>query len=390
MTQANAAARTPAFPSKLPHVGTTIFTVMSALATEHKAVNLGQGFPDFECAPELVNAVTAAMQAGHNQYPPMPGIPALREAVARKIEALHGRAYNPNTEITITAGATQAIITAILAIVHPGDEVIVLDPCYDSYVPNIELAGGKAVRVPLTPGTFRPDFAKISAAITPRTRAILINSPHNPSATIWTAEEMRQLEDLLAPTDILLISDEVYEHMVFDGADHQSAARFAGLAARAFIVSSFGKTFHVTGWKVGTVAAPAALTAEFRKVHQFNVFTVNTPMQHGLAAYLQDPTPYLQLPAFYQAKRDLFREGLAGSRFKLLPSTGSYFQCVDISAISDLNEADFCQWLTREVGVAAIPLSAFYGDGFDQRVVRFCFAKKDETLRAALERLRKL
>ncbi len=390
MTQANAAARTPAFPSKLPHVGTTIFTVMSALATEHKAVNLGQGFPDFECAPELVNAVTAAMQAGHNQYPPMPGIPALREAVARKIEPLHGRAYNPNTEITITAGATQAIITAILAIVHPGDEVIVLDPCYDSYVPNIELAGGKAVRVPLTPGTFRPDFAKISAAITPRTRAILINSPHNPSATIWTAEEMRQLDDLLASTDILLISDEVYEHMVFDGAEHQSAARFAGLAARAFIVSSFGKTFHVTGWKVGTVAAPAALTAEFRKVHQFNVFTVNTPMQHGLAAYLQDPTPYLQLPAFYQAKRDLFREGLAGSRFKLLPSTGSYFQCVDISAISDLNEADFCQWLTREVGVAAIPLSAFYGDGFDQRVVRFCFAKKDETLRAALERLRKL
>lgn len=385
-----ATARTPAFPSKLPNVGTTIFTVMSALAAEHKAVNLGQGFPDFECAPELVNAVTAAMQAGHNQYPPMPGVPALREAVARKIEALHGRAYNPNTEITITAGATQAIITAILAIVHAGDEVIVLDPCYDSYVPNIELAGGKAVRVPLTPSTFRPDFAKISAAITPRTRAILINSPHNPSATIWTAEEMRQVEDLLAPTDILLISDEVYEHMVFDGAQHQSAARFAGLAARAFIVSSFGKTFHVTGWKVGTVAAPAALTAEFRKVHQFNVFTVNTPVQHGLAAYLQDPTPYLQLPAFYQAKRDLFREGLAGSRFKLLPSTGSYFQCVDISAISDLNEADFCQWLTREVGVAAIPLSAFYEDGFDQRVVRFCFAKKDETLRAALERLRKL
>ncbi|MBU1815798.1 MAG: pyridoxal phosphate-dependent aminotransferase [Gammaproteobacteria bacterium] len=390
MTQTTATARTPAFPSKLPNVGTTIFTVMSALATEHKAVNLGQGFPDFECAPELVNAVTAAMQAGHNQYPPMTGVPALREAVARKIEALHGRAYNPNTEITITAGATQAIITAILAIVHAGDEVIVLDPCYDSYVPNIELAGGKAVRVPLTPGTFRPDFAKISAAITLRTRAIIINSPHNPSATIWTAEEMRQLEDLLAPTDILLISDEVYEHMVFDGAEHQSAARFAGLAARAFIVSSFGKTFHVTGWKVGTMAAPAALTAEFRKVHQFNVFTVNTPVQHGLAAYLQDPAPYLQLPAFYQAKRDLFREGLAGSRFKLLPSTGSYFQCVDISAISDLNEADFCQWLTREAGVAAIPLSAFYGDGFDQRVVRFCFAKKDETLRAALERLRKL
>ncbi|RZJ14050.1 MAG: pyridoxal phosphate-dependent aminotransferase [Acidovorax sp.] len=390
MTQTTATTRTPDFQSKLPQVGTTIFTVMSALAAEHGAVNLGQGFPDFECASELVNAVTQAMQAGHNQYPPMPGIPALREAVAGKIAALHGRRYDAGTEITITAGATQAIITAILAVVHPGEEVIVLDPCYDSYVPNIELAGGKAVRVPLTPGTFRPDFAKISAAITPRTRAILINSPHNPSATIWTAEEMRQLEDLLAPTNILLISDEVYEHMVFDGAEHQSAARFPGLAARAFIVSSFGKTFHVTGWKVGTVAAPAGLTAEFRKVHQFNVFTVNTPVQHGLATYLQDPAPYLQLPAFYQAKRDLFRAGLAGSRLKLLPSTGSYFQCVDISAVSDLNESDFCQWLTREVGVAAIPLSAFYGDGFDQRVVRFCFAKKDETLRAALERLRKL
>ena len=384
--------RTPVLASRLPQVGTTIFSVMSALATEHGAVNLGQGFPDFDCDPRLQGAVTAAMHAGHNQYPPMPGVPALRDAVAAKMEALHGRRYNPASEITVTAGATQAILTAILAVVHPGDEVIVLDPCYDSYVPNIELAGGQAVRVPLTPGTFRPDFAKISAAITPRTRAILINSPHNPSATIWTAEEMRQLEDLLAPTDILLISDEVYEHMVFDGVEHQSAARFPGLAARAFIVSSFGKTFHVTGWKVGTVAAPAPLTAEFRKVHQFNVFTVNTPMQHGLADYLQDPAPYLQLPAFYQAKRDLFRSGLAGSRLRLLPGSGagSYFQCVDISAVSDLNEADFCQWLTREIGVAAIPLSAFYGDGFDQRVVRFCFAKKDETLRAALERLRQL
>lgn len=390
MNSATSSAHTPTLASKLPQVGTTIFTVMSALAAEHNAVNLGQGFPDFACDPALVDAVTAAMQAGHNQYPPMTGVPALREAVSAKIEALHGRRYDPASEITITAGATQAIITAILAVVHPGDEVIVLDPCYDSYVPNIELAGGRAVRVPLTPGSFRPDFGKISAAITPRTRAILINSPHNPSATVWSAEDMQALQDLLAPTDILLISDEVYEHMVFDGGQHQSAARFAGLAARAFIVSSFGKTFHVTGWKVGTVAAPAALTAEFRKVHQFNVFTVNTPVQHGLAAYLKDPAPYLQLPAFYQAKRDLFREGLAGSRLKLLPSTGSYFQCVDISAVSDLNESDFCQWLTREIGVAAIPLSAFYGDGFDQRVVRFCFAKKDDTLRAALERLRKL
>ena len=381
---------TPAFPSRLPQVGTTIFSVMSALALEHRAVNLGQGFPDFDCDPRLVNAVTHAMQAGHNQYPPMAGVPALRQAVASKIEALHARRYDPEAEITITAGATQAILTAILACVHPGDEVIVLDPCYDSYVPNIELAGGVAVRVALTPGSFRPDFAKIAAAITSRTRLLIINSPHNPSATIWSAEEMRELEELLAPTNVLLISDEVYEHMVFDGAEHQSAARFPGLAERAFIVSSFGKTFHVTGWKVGTVAAPASMTAELRKVHQFNVFTVNTPMQHGLAEYLKDPAPYLQLPAFYQAKRDLFRAGLADSRLRLLPSSGSYFQCVDISAVSDLGEADFCQWLTREIGVAAIPLSAFYADAFDQRVVRFCFAKKDETLRAAIERLRRL
>jgi len=383
-------AHTPTFPSKLPQVGTTIFTVMSQLAAEHGAVNLGQGFPDFHCDPALVNAVTQAMQAGHNQYPPMTGVPALRQAVAAKIEALHGRAYDANAEITITAGATQAILTAILATVQPGDEAIVLEPCYDSYVPNIELAGGKVVRVPLTPGTFRPDFDKIAAAITPRTRLMIINTPHNPSATIWSDQDMRTLEELLAPTDILLISDEVYEHMVFDGAEHQSAARFSGLAARAFIVSSFGKTFHVTGWKVGTVAAPASLTAEFRKVHQFNVFTVNTPAQYGLAAYLQNPAPYLELPAFYEAKRNLFRQGLEGSRLKLLPSTGSYFQCVDISAVTSLDESEFCQWLVKEIGVAAIPLSAFYGDGFDQKVVRFCFAKKDETLHAALERLRKL
>jgi len=328
-----------------------------------------------------------------NQYPPMPGVPVLRSAIASKLVKLHGRNYNPNTEITVTAGATQAIITAILAVVHPGDEVIVLEPCYDSYVPNIELAGGVVVRVPLTPGTFRPDFDKISAAMTSKTRAILINSPHNPSATVWTEADMLNLQDLLAPTDVLLISDEVYEHMVFDadkGRIHQSAARFAGLAARAFIVSSFGKTYHVTGWKVGYVAAPAALMAEFRKVHQFNVFTVNTPVQYGLASYMANESAYLDLPAFYQRKRDMFRSGLAKTRFKLLPSEGSYFQCVDISDVSDLNEAEFCKWLTTEIGVAAIPLSAFYGDGFDQRVVRFCFAKKDETLNAALARLTKL
>lgn len=381
---------TPVFPSKLPNVGTTIFSVMSALANQHQAVNLGQGFPDFDCDPKLVNAVTAAMQAGHNQYPPMPGMPQLREAVATKIEVLHGKHYDANSEVTITAGATQAILTAILATVHAGDEVIVLDPCYDSYAPNIELAGGVIVRVPLTPITFRPDFAKIAAAITPKTRLLIINTPHNPSATIWTADEMRQLEALLAPTNVLLISDEVYEHMVFDGAQHESAARFPGLAARAFIVSSFGKTYHVTGWKVGTVAAPAALMAEFRKVHQFNVFTVNTPMQVGLASYMADPAPYLELSAFYQRKRDLFADGLRQTRLKLLPTTGTYFQCVDISAVTDLSESDFCQWLVQEIGVAAIPLSAFYGDGFDQKVVRFCFAKRDETLHAALARLRKL
>jgi methionine aminotransferase len=322
--------------SKLPNVGTTIFTVMSGLATERNAVNLGQGFPDFDCDPKLVDAVTQAMQQGKNQYPPMTGVPVLREAVAAKIAALYHRQYNAATEITITAGATQAILTIILAVVHPGDEVIVLEPCYDSYVPNIELAGGVTVRVPLTPGSFRPDFQKIAAAITPRTRAIIVNSPHNPSGTVWTAAEMRQLEQLLAPTNVLLISDEVYEHMVFDGQRHQSAALFPGLAERAFVVSSFGKTYHVTGWKVGYVAAPAAFTHEFRKVHQFNVFTVNTPVQHGLAAYMANQDAYLNLPDFYQEKRDLFRAGLKDSKFKLLPCEGTYFQCVDTSAINDL------------------------------------------------------
>jgi methionine aminotransferase len=386
----NMTERTPSITTKLPAVGTTIFTVMSALATEHKAVNLGQGFPDFDCDPKLVDAVTQAMKNGLNQYPPMTGVGVLRDAIAKKIKALHGKQYDPASEITVTAGATQSIITAILAIVHPGDEVIVLEPCYDSYVPNIELAGGKVVRVPLTPGTFKPDFGKISAAINSKTRAIIINSPHNPSATIWSREDMLQLQELLAPTDVFLISDEVYEHMVYDGQEHQSAARFPGLAARAFIVSSFGKTYHVTGWKVGFVAAPAALTTEFRKVHQFNVFTVNTPVQYGLASYMDDAQPYLTLPAFYQRKRDLFRDGLARTKFKILPSTGSYFQCVDISSVSDLSEAEFCKWLTTEIGVAAIPLSAFYGDGFDQRIVRFCFAKKDETLNLALEKLKSL
>ena len=385
---------TPAFPSRLPNVGTTIFTVMSALATQHKAVNLGQGFPDFDCDPKLVDGVTTAMQQGHNQYPPMPGVPALRQAIAAKIEAVYARQYSADTEITITAGATQAILTAILCCVGPGDEVIVLEPCYDSYVPNIELTGATVVRVPLTPGTFRPDFDKIGAALSPKTRAIIINSPNNPSGTVWSPEDMRRLDELLAPTNVLVISDEVYEHMVYAPLRHESVARYPGLAARSFIVSSFGKTYHVTGWKVAYVAAPAALMAEFRKVHQFNVFTVNTPMQYGLAAYMQNPAPYLELPAFYDAKRQLFRDGLANTKFRLLACEGTYFQCVSIADLAvperDLPDADFCQWLTRAIGVAAIPLSAFYGDGFDQKVIRFCFAKKDETLVAALERLASL
>jgi len=381
---------TPTFTSRLPKVGTTIFTVMSALAQQHGAVNLGQGFPDFDCDPRLLDAVDAAMRSGLNQYPPMTGVPVLREAVAAKIAAMYGHAYDANSEITITAGATQAIITIVLAIVHPGDEVIVLDPCYDSYEPNIELAGGTAVHVPLTPGTFEPDFALIRAALSPRTRAIIVNTPHNPSATVWSAAQMQQLTELLRGTDVIVVADEVYEHMVFDGAQHQSVARIPELAQRSFIVSSFGKTYHVTGWKVGYVAAPAPLMAEFRKVHQFNVFTVNTPMQYGLASFMADASNHLGLPAFYQRKRDLFRAGLTQTRLRPLLTRGSYFQCVDYSAVSDLPEEDFCKWLTTEIGVAAIPLSAFYQGGFEQRIARFCFAKKDETLNLALERLARL
>ncbi|MDY0329433.1 MAG: pyridoxal phosphate-dependent aminotransferase [Thiomonas sp.] len=382
-------SRTPPVESRLPQVGTTIFTVMSALAQQCGAINLGQGFPDFSCDPKLVDAVDAAMRAGFNQYPPMAGVPALRQAVADKIAALYGRRYDPDAEITITAGATQAIFTALLAVVHPGDEVIVLTPCYDSYLPNIALCGGVARPVPLG-ADFHPDFDAIAAAIGPRTRVIVVNTPHNPSGTVWSEADMQRLDALLAPTGIVLIADEVYEHMVFDGALHQSASRFPRLAARAFVVSSFGKTFHVTGWKVASVAAPAALTAEFRKVHQFNVFTVNTPIQHGLAAYLADPAPYLGLPAFYQAKRDRFRAGLAASRFELLPCEGSYFQCARYGAIGDRDDVSFCRWLTEQVGVAAIPLSAFEPDCRQRGVVRFCFAKQDATLDAALDRLARL
>ncbi|WP_341247976.1 pyridoxal phosphate-dependent aminotransferase [Cupriavidus pauculus] len=376
--------------SRLPKVGTTIFTVMSALAAEKNAVNLGQGFPDFDCDPRIVDAVADAMRAGHNQYPPMAGVPVLRQAIAAKIAALYGHQYDWNTEITVTAGATQALLTAILCAVHPGDEVIVLEPCYDSYLPAIELAGATAVPVRLEAPLFRIPFDKLAAAITPKTRMIMINTPHNPTGTIWRKDDMRQLADLLAGTDILVLSDEVYEHMVYDGQRHESVSRHPELARRSFVVSSFGKTYHVTGWKVGYVTAPAALMNEFRKVHQFNVFTVNTPVQFGLAQYMTDPAPYLNLPAFYQAKRDFFRAGLANTRFRLLPSDGTYFQCVDYSTISDMSEADFSMWLTREIGVAAIPVSAFYSEPRESGVVRFCFAKKEETLQLALDRLAKL
>jgi len=375
--------------SRLPQVGTTIFTVMSALAAEHGAVNLGQGFPDFGCDPKLLDAVDAAMRAGLNQYPPMAGLASLREAVAAKIEAMYGRRVDPGAEVTITAGATQAIFTALLAVVHPGDEVIVLDPCYDSYDPNIRLCGATPVHVPLRPGTFAPDFDRIAAAITSRTRAIVINTPHNPSGTVWKRTDMLRLAELLRETDVVVVSDEVYEHMVYEG-DHQGVARYPELAARSIIVSSFGKTYHVTGWKIGYAVAPAALSAEFRKVHQFNVFTVNTPMQQGLASYMADPSRHLGLPDFYRAKRDRFRAALATTRLRALACDGTFFQCVDYSAVSDLPEADFCRWLTIEAGVAAIPLSAFYADGFEQGIARLCFAKKDETLDLAAERLARI
>jgi methionine aminotransferase len=374
--------------TKLPKVGTTIFTVMSALAAEKGAINLGQGFPDFECDPALLDAVNAAMRSGMNQYPPMAGLPVLRERVAAKMQRMYGRSYDPMHEITVTAGATQAILTAILALVHPGDEVIVLEPVYDSYVPNIELAGGKAVPVQLNPADYSVPWDKVTAAITPRTRLIMTNSPHNPTGTTFKHTDMQQLEALVTKHGLYVISDEVYEHMVFDDVPHLSAARYPALAQRTVVVSSFGKTFHVTGWKVGYVAAPAPLMAEFRKVHQFNVFTVNTPMQAGLAAYMQNPAPYLELPAFYQRKRDLFRDGLAKTKFKLYPCAGTYFQLVNYSAIrNDLTEEQFAKWLTTEIGVAAIPVSCFYGEPTENKTVRFCFAKKDETLLAALDQL---
>lgn len=376
-------------PSRLPHVGTTIFSVMSALAQQYQAVNLGQGFPDFDCDPILIEAVNQAMRSGANQYPPMTGVPQLRHAIHQKISALYQRTYDPEHEITVTAGATQALLTAILCAVHPGDEVIVIEPAYDSYVPAIHLAGGTPVFVPMT-DTYQIDWNRVQRAISARTRLLIINSPHNPTGTVLTSTDILALEQLAQTHDFLILSDEVYEHMVFDGAQHLSLARSEILAARSFIVSSFGKTYHVTGWKVGYCVAPAPLMREFRKVHQFNVFTVNTPMQVGIAEYLKNPQPHMQLAAFYQAKRDRLRAGLAHSRFKLLPCAGTYFQVVDYAAISDLPELEFAQWLTREIGVTAIPLSVFYQPAQERHAIRFCFAKKEATLDAALERLQKI
>lgn len=384
----------PTYPrpltSRLPEVGTTIFSVMSALAQQHGALNLSQGFPDFDAPAELLSLLDQHARAGHNQYAPMTGVPVLREAIAAKVSTLYGAQYDVDAEITVTAGATQAIFTAVAALVHPGDEVIVFTPVYDSYAPSVELQGGKVVYAHLTLPDYRPDWDEVARLITPRTRMIILNSPHNPTGTVWTAEDMAQLEALVKDTDIVLLSDEVYEHMVFDQARHESVLRYPGLAERSLVVSSFGKTYHITGWKVAYCLAPRELMAEFRKAHQFIVFTVHAPSQYALADFMKKPGWYDQLKALYQGKRDIFRQALAGSRFELLPCQGTYFQCVKYAAISDEGDRAFVERLTRDHGVAAIPVSAFYPDGADHGVIRFCFAKSAATLEQALERLIKL
>lgn len=393
---------TPEFPSRLPEVGTTVFTVMSALATEHQAINLGQGFPDFPCDRALIEQVNAAMLADHNQYPPMAGIAQLRQGVAQKIASLYGHNYDPDSDITITAGGTQGVMTAILSCVSPGDEVVIIEPAFDCYRPAIDLAGGKTIAVSLIANRDEQDHVSsysipwddLAKVIHLKTRLIMINSPHNPTGMVWQRSDLDRLANLVKGTNALILSDEVYEHMVYDGFTHVSVASHPALASRSFLVSSFGKTYHVTGWKVGYVAAPAAMMKEFRKVHQFNVFTVNTPMQYGLAAYLKNADHYLGLSDFYQTKRDYFRKGLENTGFKLLPTPASYFQCVNYMNLNipqaQLNEAQFCSWLTTQIGVAAIPVSAFYAKPVESGVIRFCFAKKEETLAAALERLQTL
>ena len=376
--------------SKLPAVGTTIFTVMSRLAQEHNAINLSQGFPGFDCDPALQDLVTRYMRAGLNQYPPMAGVPQLREAIAQKVRTLYGTSYDPEHEVTVTPGATYAIFTAIAAMVRPGDEVIVFEPAYDSYVPSIEVQGGKAVYISLKFPDYHVDWGEVKRAITPKTRMIIINTPNNPTASVLSAADMQALEKITRGTDIVILSDEVYEHIVFDGAQHQSAARFPGLAERSFVVSSFGKTYHVTGWKMGYCLAPKELMHEFRKVHQFNVFTCNTPVQYALAEFMQYQQHYLGLAAFYQKKRDYFRDRLRESQFSLLPSNGTYFQSVSYDSVTGEKDTDFAMRLTRERGIAAIPLSAFYHDPPGHKVLRFCFAKKEETLLKGTEILRRI
>ncbi|MEP6915022.1 MAG: methionine aminotransferase [Acidobacteriota bacterium] len=376
--------------SKLPAVGTTIFTVMSRLASELNAINLSQGFPDFDCDPELVEAVTRHMRAGRNQYAPMQGVLPLREAIADKYEQFHGRRYDPDTEVTVTSGGTEAIFDAVAAVLHPGDEAIVLEPCYDSYVPAIELSGGIPVVVPLTFPDYAVDWDAVRAAVTPKTRLIFVNTPHNPAGAVLTPSDIRELTALVSGTPILIISDEVYEHIIFDGVQHESLSRHPELAARSFVVGSFGKTYHTTGWKIGYAVAPAALTTEFRKVHQFVTFSTITPVQYALADFLTSRRGLAELAPFFQAKRDLFLKLMEGSRFTPLKSRGSYFQLMDYSGITAEPDAEFAIRLTKEHGVASIPTSPFLYRTPAPRVLRFCFAKKDETLERAAERLRQV
>ncbi len=373
--------------SRFPAMGTTIFTVMSRLAAECGAVNLSQGFPDFQAEPDLFDAVHRHMLAGRNQYAPMAGMPELRQAIVDKVAGLYGTRFDVESEVTVTAGATQAIFTAIAAFVRPGDEVVVFEPVYDSYVPAIETVGGKAVYAQLRFPDYRPDWAQVATLITPKTRMIIVNSPHNPTGSLLTADDLDHLAALVRGTDIVILSDEVYEHIVFDGEAHASLCGHRDLAGRSLIVSSFGKTYHITGWKIGYVVGPAALMAEFRKVHQFNVFTVHAPSQLAIAEYMQDASRHQGLAAFYQQKRDRFRALMAPTPFEWLPCRGTYFQLARYAVISDRPDREFAEWLTREIGVAVIPVSVFYGDGRDDRVVRFCFAKRDETLELAADKL---
>jgi methionine aminotransferase len=379
-----------AVPSRLPNVGTTIFTVMSRLAAETGALNLSQGFPEFSAPPELFDLVHRHMRAGSNQYPPMAGVAPLREAIARKVEALYGARYDPEDEITITAGGTEALFAAIAAVVRPGDEVVLFEPAYDSYAPAVALNGGTAVRARLRFPDYRPDWAEVRRLVGPRTRMIVVNTPHNPTGSVWTAEDVRSLAAVVEGTSAVVLADEVYEHILFDGRRHESCARYPDLAARSFVVSSFGKTYHVTGWKVGYVLAPRELTLEFRRAHQFIVFTVNTPVQLALADWLADPSRYLELAAFYERKRDLFRQGLAATRLALLPCHGTYFQCVSYAGLTEEKDLALAERLTREAGVASIPVSAFYEDPPGDPVLRFCFAKNDDTLARACDRLARI